>query len=398
MRILVVSQYFYPEEFKINDLVEELVKRGHDVTVLTGKPIYPKGQYFEGYSFWGYKKEVYKGAKVIRVPLIKRNNGNSLWLILNYLSYVFFGGIYALACKTRFDSIFCFETSPITQIYPALIFKKKHGTRVSMWVQDLWPESVMAVGKMKNGTIFNLLNRMVRNIYRKCDVLFIQSKAFEASICDKGDFKNKIIYAPNWAEDVFLTNKINCNKYKELFPTGFNVLFAGNVGIAQDFEAIINAAEETKTITDINWIIVGDGTRLEYAKSLVKQKELKNMLFLGRYPVEDMPNFFVHADVMIVSLKDEHIFSLTIPSKTQAYMASRKPIATMINGVGNEVVAESGCGMIAQAGDYKQLAENIKKMYNLTKFDLNQMGLNGLNYYNSNFEKEKIITIIENNL
>lgn len=398
MKILIVSQYFYPEEFKINDLVEELVIRGHDVTVLTGKPNYPRGQYFDGYGFWGYKRENYKGSKVIRVPLIKRNNGSSLWLILNYMSYVLFGSLYALVCKSKYDSIFCFETSPITQIYPALILKKRHGTRVSMWVQDLWPESVVAVGKMSNSTILRLLNKMVRNIYKKCDILFVQSRAFRSSICEKGDFKNKIVYAPNWAEDVYLTNEIDIDKYRKLFPKGFNVLFAGNIGIAQDFDAVINAAEETKSITDINWIIVGDGTQLEYAKSLVTQKKLRNVLFLGRYPVKEMPNFFVHADVMIVSLKDEHIFSLTIPSKTQAYMASGKPIATMINGAGNEVVRESGCGTVAQAGDYKQLAENIKKMYKLPKLELKQMGVNGLNYYNSNFVKDKIITIIENNL
>lgn len=398
MKILIVSQYFYPEEFKINELAEELVKRGHDVTVLTGKPNYPQGQYFEGYRFWGYEKESYKGATVIRVPLINRNNGSSLRLILNYLSYVLFGCLYTLVCKTRFDSIFCFETSPITQIYPALILKKKHGTKVSMWVQDLWPESVSAVGKIKNKTILKSLYKMVRNIYSKCDVLFVQSRAFEDSICEKGDFKNKIIYAPNWAEDIFLTKEIDKSKYKKMFPDGFNVLFAGNIGIAQDFEALINAAEETKFVSDINWIIIGEGSQLTYVKNIVEQKRLDNIYFLGRYPVKEMPHFFVHADVMIVSLKDEYIFSLVIPSKTQAYMASGKPIATMINGEGNQVVKEARCGLVAQAGDYKQLAENIKAMYKLSRSELNRMGINGLNYYNSNFVKDKIITVIENNL
>ena len=201
MKILIVSQYFFPEEFKVNDLAEELVRRGHKVTVLTGKPNYPQGKYYDGYKFGGIQCEDYKGAKVIRVPLVNRGKGGTFGLLANYLSYVLFGCAYAWVYKLECDAVICFETSPITQIYPAFTVRRRTRCKVAMWVQDLWPESVVAAGPMGNGVLMRWLTGMVRNIYRRCDVLFVQSKAFEKSICAKGDFQRKIVYAPNWAED-----------------------------------------------------------------------------------------------------------------------------------------------------------------------------------------------------
>lgn len=399
MRVLIVSQYFYPEEFKINDLAEELVKRGHEVTVLTGKPNYPKGDFFEGYHFWGVHEENYKGAKVIRVPLIRRRSGGAIWLVLNYFSYVFFGGLYVLTHKMPFDAIFCFETSPITQAYPAIWAKRKSKAKLSMWVQDLWPESVSAASNIKNPKIINLIDKMVKGIYNRCDKLLIQSRAFSESILAKGDYSEKLIYAPNWAEDVFLQNNIDNNKYVDIIPEGFVVMFAGNIGEAQDFDSIVNAASLTKEFPDIKWVIVGDGRYRAKAQDMVNSYGLNDTVsFLGRFPVTEMPNFFVHADAMLMSLKDEYIFSLTIPSKTQAYMANGRPILTMINGVGNDVVKEANCGLVAHAGDSRTLAENVIKLYKLNKEDLLQMGKNGRDYYMSNFAKEQVVNIIENSL
>lgn len=396
MRVLIVSQYFYPEEFKINDLAEELVKRGHEVTVLTGKPNYPKGEFFEGYRFWGTQEENYKGAKVVRVPLIRRRSGGTIWLVLNYFSYVFFGGLYMLTHKMPYDAIFCFETSPITQAYPAIWAKRKSKAKLSMWVQDLWPESVSAASNIKNPKIINLIDKMVKGIYNKCDKLLIQSRAFSESIQVKGDYSEKIIYAPNWAEDVFLQNNIDKDKYADMIPEGFVVMFAGNIGEAQDFDSIVSAASLTKEYSDIKWVIVGDGRYRAKAQEMVSSNGLNDTVsFLGRFPVTEMPNFFVHADAMLMSLKDEYIFSLTIPSKTQAYMANGRPILTMINGVGNDVVKEANCGLVAHAGDSRTLAENVIKLSKLNKEDLLQMGKNGRDYYMSNFAKEQVVNIIE---
>ena len=397
MKVLIVSQYFYPEDFKINELTEELVCRGHNVTVLTGKPNYPKGQYYSGYKFLGVQVEDYKGAKVIRVPLIRRNSGGSLWLIMNYLSFIFFGCLYVLFHKMEFDSIFCFETSPITQAFPAILAKHKSKAKLSMWVQDLWPESVSAASDIKSPTIIGFIDKIVRYIYDKCDILFVQSETFASSIISKGNYADKIVYAPNWAEDIFIDGTlIDVNKYKNLIPEGFVVMFAGNIGEAQDFDSIIKAASITRGYKNIKWVVVGDGRYRSKLDEYVKKEGLSETVFLlGRFPVKEMPSFFVHADVMLMTLKDEYIFSLTLPSKTQAYMAYGKPIATMINGIANEVVSDAKCGLTANAGDYNQLAQNIINLSMLSKEELLLMGNDAKKYYHLHFAKNRVVDTIE---
>lgn len=393
MKILLVSQYFYPEEFKINELAETLVSKGHDVTVLTGKPNYPTGEYYDGYSFKGVMYEEYKGAKVIRVPLIKRRKGRAINLVLNYLSFVYYANKYISKHEIKADAIICFEISPITQAFPCIKCQKHYGGKILLWVQDLWPESVTAAGGIKNIFALSILNKMVKRIYDKCDVLMVQSLAFRDSILAKGDFKNKIQYMPNWADSIFTNDgNIDLNKYKSLMPEGFKVMFAGNIGFAQDFDAIIKAAVLTKDTPEIKYVIVGDGRARENAERQVSELGLeKSFVFLGRYPVVEMPNMFVHADVMLVSLKNDHIFSLTIPSKIQCYMASGKPIVTMIDGIGNEIVKDANCGITANAGDYRKLAENIKLMYLKTRENLKMMGDNAASYYKSHFDKDTVI-------
>ncbi len=393
MKILIVSQYFFPEEFKVNDLAEELVRRGHKVTVLTGKPNYPQGKYYDGYKFGGIQCEDYKGAKVIRVPLVNRGKGGTFGLLANYLSYVLFGCAYAWVYKLECDAVICFETSPITQIYPAFTVRRRTRCKVAMWVQDLWPESVVAAGPMGNGVLMRWLTGMVRNIYRRCDVLFVQSKAFEKSICAKGDFQRKIVYAPNWAEDLFRTVIAERQKYQNLMPNGFIVMFAGNIGEAQDFDALVEAALRTQAYPQIKWVVVGDGRRRKAVEAMVKKRGLEQiMFFLGRYPVAEMPHFFVHADVMVVSLKSTEIFALTIPSKIQSYMAFGKPIATMLDGMGSDIVQEAECGLTAPAGDAQRLADNVVMMSEMDETELARLGQNGYAYYAKHFEKEKVVS------
>lgn len=396
MRILIVSQYFYPEEFKINDLAETLVKKGHDVTVLTGKPNYPKGEYFEGYQFKGVVEENYKGAKVIRVPLLKRGRGGAKNLVMNYFSFVYYANKYLSKHELKADAIICFEISPITQAYPCITCKKKYGGKFLLWVQDLWPESVTAAGGINNKFALKLLDRMVKGIYDKSDKLMIQSPAFAESILSKGNYSNKLMYVPNWAEDIFVNKEnIDERKFESLMPDGFKVMFAGNIGVAQDFDSIVKAANETRNVPEIKWVIVGDGRARAKAEADVKALGLEDTVkFLGRFPVTDMPNFFVHADAMLVTLKDEYIFSLTIPSKVQCYMAAGKPIVTMINGIGNQIVEETQCGLTANAGDYMKLADNVKLLFNKSKAELEEMGRNAVSYYDSHFDKETVINSI----
>lgn len=393
MKILIVSQYFWPEPFRINDLAIALKNKGHEVTVLTGKPNYPEGKIYNGYKFGGFLKEDYDGVEIIRVPLIPRGNGSGLRLAINYLSYVAIASLYVLLNKRKFDVSLTFAISPITQIYPALLHKKLYKSKACLWVQDLWPESVSAAGKVKKGTVYNILDKMVEHIYINTDKILIQSEAFYDSIKSKIDSDEKVSYVPNWAEDLFLDSKsVDKAKYKNLIPEGFIIMFAGNIGEAQDFDSIIKAAELTKENKEIKWVIVGDGRKRKFVESEVQRLGLTDTFFLlGRYPVEEMTNFFVHADIMLLTLKDEYIFSLTIPSKVQSYMAFGKPILAMINGIGEKVIQESGCGYVASAGDYIQLAQNAHNAYKESKDSLYEKGKNGKIYYNNNFEKEKIL-------
>lgn len=397
MKILIVSQYFYPEEFKINDLARELVARRHSVSVLTGKPNYPKGEYYEGYEYARVVKENYCGAEVIRVPLRKRGHGGALNLVRNYLSYVVNANRYVRKHKMKFDVMFCFGTSPVTQAFPMLSCKKRYGGKAMLWVQDLWPESVTAAGGVKNRFVLGTLEKMVTWIYERCDVLMVQSEGFRDSILSKGDFSKKIVFAPNWAEDLYLEKRfVEPEAVDQMMPKGFKVMFAGNIGEAQDVESIVKAANETKNIPEIKWVIVGDGRARVKMEELVNQSGLAETVhFAGRHPMEQMPTFFSCADVMLVSLKDEYIFSLTIPSKTQSYMASGKPIVSMLNGEGNRIIEEAGCGLTATSGDYRKLAENVIKLYHTDKSELEKMGKRGLDYYLSHFEKRKVVDCIE---
>lgn len=394
MKILVVCQYFYPEEFKVNELVGGLVERGNEVTVLTGKPTYPRGKYPKGYQFWGVQHEEYKGAKVIRLPELTRGKGGIVGIARSLFSFLISSTWYAKHHDIDVDAILCFQLSPVTMANAALIYKRRTGAKLVHWVQDLWPESVTATTPLKGGPIINMLRRFVTKVYRQSDVILVQSQAFEKSICEKGDFKEKIVFAPNWAEDIFIRTDAAKGVKCPLHPKEdeFRVMFAGNIGEAQDFDNIIKAACQTRDIPQIKWIVVGDGRAREGAEQEVMRLGLHDTIkFLGRYPVESMPQFFAMADVMLVTLKDEPIFSLTIPSKTQAYMASGKPILTMLNGVGNDVVREAKCGLTANAEDYQTLAANVKKMYAMSKDRLAEMGRAAKSYYDANFAKDGVI-------
>lgn len=398
MKILIVSQYFWPESFRINDLALDLVSRGYDVTVLTGKPNYPGGKVYSGYSFWNYQEEIYNGIRIIRVPIIPRGSASGIRLIINYLSFVISGCLYFLFNRTKYDVSLTFATSPITSVYPALLHKRLCKSKAFLWVQDLWPESVSAAGKMKSSVILKFLNRMVSNIYSKSDQVLVQSEAFIQSVEDKGVPLGKIKYLPNWAEDIFENKEILVdNKYDELFPEGFKVVFTGNIGEAQDFDSILKAAELTKELEDIKWIIIGDGRKRSYVEKKIVELGIANTFFLlGRYPLETMPTFLNKADVLLTTLKDEYIFSLTIPSKVQSYMAFGKPIIAMLNGIGSDIINDARCGYTVKAGDYESLAAKVKHAYMEPQATLLEMGDNGQKYYKSCFSKDKLIDYLLN--
>ncbi|WP_273568693.1 glycosyltransferase family 4 protein [Maribacter halichondriae] len=394
MNILIVSQYFWPEDFKVNDIAFDLVEKGHRVTVLTAKPNYPKGKFYEGYGMFSKRKEVHRGVNIIRCPIVPREKGGAMLLVLNYVSFIFFAYLSSLfRLKKGYDIIFSHLTSPITSALPAIWLKKRWNIPLVIWILDLWPESVAATTNIKNKQVYAFLNRVVRYIYRKSDKILVSSRSFRGSIEEKIQESEKIEYFPNWAEDTFIS-EVKIDYEVPEFPEGFNIMFAGNIGDAQDFESIVLAAELVQE-EHIDFIIVGDGRKFAWLEAEISNKGLKNIHLMGRHPLAAMPLFFAKADAMLVSLKDEPIFRLTVPAKIQAYMASRKIILGMINGEANTMINESGCGYAVAAGDYESLAQRAVALKNITSTEREQMQNNATSYYRSNFEKATLLHNLE---
>lgn len=398
MRILVITQYYWPEEFRINDLVTGLQQRGHNLTVLTGLPNYPTGKYFSGYSLASIGEQKQNGIIVIRSPIIPRGKGRGWQLALNYLSFAitasFFGLLY---CKEKYDLIFVFEPSPVTVALPGIFLKWVKKIPMMFWVQDLWPESLIATGAVKKKCILNSIRKMVDFIYKNSDQVLIQSQAFRDHVLAANVDDKSIRYFPNWAEELYhpFKGKIN-DELKEELPKGFLIMFAGNIGAAQSFETIIEAAEELKYSTDIHWVILGDGLRMPWVENQVKAKDLSsNFHLLGRKPMASMSAYFSESDALLVTLRNEPVFSLTIPSKIQSYLACGKPIIASLPGIGNEVIKESGAGICAFPGDGKSLANSVMRLYKMGESERNQMGKLGRSFFLKNFERNMLVDRLE---
>lgn len=388
MNILLVTQYFHPENFKSNDVAFELARRGHKVTVLTGLPNYPQGKVYDGYGVFRKRKEVIDGVTVYRTLVIPRGSGSGLMLALNYLSWAFIASFWALfmALFNRYDAVLVHETSPITQGFPALVVKWIRRIPMYFWVLDLWPESLQAAAGINNRHVLGFFSWVAKLMYRNSEKILISSRGFRKSILEKGDFEDKIEYFPNWAEDVFAS--AGPADVPQL-PEGFKIMFAGNVGEAQDLETVMKAALELKG-TGVRMIIVGDGRKLQWVKEFVDTNALEDVVYLmGRHPLEKMPAFFAHADVLFLSLRKEPVFSLTAPAKLQAYMASGKPVISMIDGEAAEIVRESGCGLSCGAGESKEFAECVLEMKSKPASELRAMGEAGRAYFDANFNKDK---------
>lgn len=398
MRILIVTQYFWPESFRINDLALGLKERGHSVTVLTGQPNYPGGDFFPGYGGFQRSREDFHGVDVIRVPLVRRGRGRGVRLALNYLSFaVSASALGLLRCKGAFDLIFVYEPSPVTVGIPALALKKAKGAPLFFWVQDLWPESLTATGAVRSALILGLVEKLVRFIYAGCDKILVQSKAFFDPITKLGVPEGRIAYFPNSAEFLYQPVSVE-DDAPELsrLPQGFRVMFAGNIGAAQDFETILGAAERLATHTDIHWVILGDGRLAPWVAEQVKHRGLSgNVHLLGQHPVDAMPRYFALADTMLVTLKRDPIFSVTIPAKVQSYLACAKPIVAGLDGEGARVIAESGAGFAAPAEDPAALAEAVLRAYRLSREERAEMGRRGRAYFAHHFEREMLLDRLE---
>lgn len=399
LKILIVSNHFWPANFRINDVAYWLVERGHDVTVLSGVPDYPAGEFYPGYGIFKKRFETHKGIKIRRFPLIPRGKGKALNLALNYLSSALLSCLVApFYCRDKYDVIFVFHTSPIMVALPAIVIKKLRKIPLIFWNLDLWPESLSATGAVRSPGVLKLVSKMVRYIYRNCDVLMISSKGFSESIKAVGGYDEEPIYFPNWVEPEYLQPADNAlfDRSAPALPEGFRILFAGNVGAAQNFETILSAAEQLRSHRDIQWIIVGDGRRFEWLTEQVVKMGLEQQVhLLGRYPAEMMPYFFSRADALLLTLRDEPIFSLTVPGKLQSYLAAGKPILAGLNGEGAELVEKARAGLTCPAETPGVLAENVLTLYRMPLEERNQLGENGRQFCLEHFNRQNLFEKLE---
>lgn len=398
LRFLVVSQYFWPETFRVNDLVSELVARGHEVTVLTGEPNYPEGKVFAEFSSDPERFANYAGAQILRVPLAPRGKG-SVRLVVNYLCFVVSGlclGPWKLRGR-QFDVIFVFQTSPITAAIPALLLRWLKRAPVLMWVLDLWPETLAAVGVIKSPRLLGWAGRMVAFIYRRCDRILVQSRAFFPNVERFGGNPRAIRYFPGWAEPIFEGRLEDVEPAAETagYRDSFNIMFAGNIGDAQDFPAILDAASRVGR-RDVRWLIVGDGRAAEMVTSEIARRGLTDrVVLLGRHPIDRMPSFFRAADALLVTLKADPLFALTIPGKVQSYLAVGVPILAMIDGEGARVIQEAQAGLVCSAGDATALAAAADAMAATPVQERSAMGRRAQAYCKREFDRDTLIRSFE---
>lgn len=375
----------------------ELLRRGHQVTVLTGIPNYPAGAVFPDYRADPARFARYEGAEVIRAPMLVRGQGR-LSLMLNFFTFALGASLWG-GWKLRrraFDAIFTFEVSPITVGIPSAWLRFLSGAPQVFWVLDLWPETLKAVGVLKADWMLRLVAPLVRFVYRHCDLLLAQSRSFVADVARHAPPGRRIEYFPAWADAVFEAGAVTPAPEVPAAPGVFTVVFAGNIGEAQDFPAILDAAERLRARRDIRWVIVGDGRMSEWVRGEIARRGLADsMLMVGRHPLERMPDFFAHAQALLVSLKRDPVFAMTIPGKMQSYFATGLPVLAMLDGEGARIVGEAQAGLVCAAGDGAGLAGIVERMAALDAESRRRMGENGRELCAREFDRDRLIDRLE---
>lgn len=404
MKICIFTNHFYPEDFKVNDIAFELTQRGYEIAVITAVPDYPKGKFFDGYGWFKKNKEDVNNCHVIRLPIIPRGKGKFRNLLVQYFSYYISSSVYVFFHKFfhKYDAVFVHLTSPFFIGLGATHLKRFQKIPMYFWVLDLWPESITATTGISNGLVMNPLIKQVKKVYDNCDKILVGSKGFEKSILEKGQYKEKLVYFPNWCETTDLS--FDNEQYKAVKPfdsfndKDFIILFAGNLGEAQNLDCVVTAATKlSKQNDNIKFVFLGEGRARKHLIEKTEETGVlnKTVFFPGRFPIESMPFFMGKSSVLLVSLKNELIFNLTVPSKVQFYMAQGKPLLAMLNGDGADLINEASCGIAVPANDIDSFITAIQKMSLMNKEQLDLMGKNGKKYYEENFMKEHRINQLD---
>ncbi len=397
IRALIFSQHFHPESFRVNEIARYLLDCGYEVDVVTGVPNYPSGKIYPGYKKISFKKEVWCGVSIYRLPIFLRGRASAFRLFLNYFTFVVYGILFApiFLRKKQYDVVFCYATSPFIQVIPAIFISWIKGCKLVVNVQDLWPESLSATGYVKNKLILGVVDVIVNWIYKNSDVLLAQSNSFKKHIQEKIPNAN-VIYWPNSVDSFFLSEDYKKCEVTHDFENKFSVLFAGNIGKAQSIDTILNAAVALRKYSEIEIVFAGDGSAKDSLLKAIEGNQLTNVHWIGRYPLDVMPDLLRKASVLLVALSDDKIFSMTIPNKVQAYLAVGKPIIGSLNGEGAQVITDAKAGYAVPAGNSEALAEAILKMSQMSFEERQLMGTNGREYFFKNFENNMLVNELIN--
>lgn len=392
MRILIVSQYFWPENFRINDIAVGLQEKGHLVTVLTGLPNYPEGKFYPGYTFFNKQIEIWQGIEIIRAKEFPRGRNQTWRLALNYFSFVMFSSWKALWLRKHFDKVLVFQQSPIFLTIPAIIVKKKFKIPLYIIVQDLWPESLLFTGKTKSKIILNFVSRFSDYIYHQANCLLLPSNGFRFSLLKRGIANSTMFLLPNSTESYYRPEEMD-NKYAYLFTGKQHILLAGNIGEAQGLELIIEAAKNLYSIyPGLRWILVGDGRmRLELMQRVIDLGLSEVFFFPGRFDPTEVPKLIAWSDATLLTLKKDPLFAITVPSRLQTYMACGKPILASIDGEAAELIREAECGLVSPADDLEAFINVVRQFLGSSLEQQTEWGINGRNYYLSNFERNYLL-------
>lgn len=391
----MISQYFYPESFRINDICEEWVKRGYRVTVVTGIPNYPQGWFYEGYDYLHKRNEIWNGVEIIRLPIKPRKTG-AINLSINYLSYVFEGWKWVRKTKLEADSVFIYEVSPMTQALVGVWYAKKNNLSCTLYVTDLWPENVETVLKTHNKLFLGMLGKMVDYIYKRCDYILTSSQSFIKKIRNRGVDNKKLMYWPQYAEDFY--KKVNRGNKLEIPNDGrVNLTFAGNLGSAQGLDVLVRAAQILKNEEiRVRFNLIGNGRYETELKKHIEQADVAEFFnFISKKPAVEIPNYFAWSDAALIILSKSQVYAMTIPAKTQSCLACGMPVLVSADGEVQNIIKEANCGFYSSAGNAKELAYNIKKFINLSSVERERLSENSLRYYMDNFDKASLMDKVE---
>ena len=384
-RIMLITQWFDPEPtFKGLLFAKELVKRNFDVDVITGFPNYPGGVIYDEYKNKFFQREFIDGVSITRVPLFPSHGKNKLGRILNYLSFAFSALFYGLFFAKRADVIYAYHP-PLTVGLCAVVIKLFRRIPIVYDIQDLWPDTLSATGMLTNQYVLKCISKICKYVYSWTDQIVVLSPGFKRALIDRRVQSEKIKVIYNWSDENILRSDTSLVPSVFNSGQGFSVLYAGNVGQAQGLDVVLDAALLIKDdFPDLYFLILGQGLMLNELQARSKKMDLNNLIFIPAVSMKEVRSFLKSADVLLVHLNKDPLFEITIPGKTQAYMAMGKPIIMGVTGDASDVVTKAGCGICVEPGNAMSLAGAAKRLMSLDRQDLQVMGANAALFYDEN--------------